>query len=187
MAERPTALLLIDVQQGFDDPKFGPDRSNAHFKDNISKILKHFRDQADALIVHVQHNSILPESPFYPSKSGVEFYAFSRPLPGEPVVKKDVNSAFIGTDLERILRERDIRVLYCVGLTIDQCVSTTVRMASNMRVCDRGDDKGEVILIGDATTGYGYDDIDAETVHRVHEATLAHEFCTVIQTADLVE
>ena len=139
------------------------------------------------MIIHVQHNSTHADSPFHPSKSGVEFYDFSRPQAGELVIKKDVNSAFIGTNLEQILRERDIRVLYCVGITIDQCVSTTVRMASNLRVCDRGEDKGEVILIGDATSGYGYGGIDAETVHRVHEATLAHEFCTVIQTADLVK
>ena len=185
MTARPTALLLIDVQQGFDDPAFGPSRSNTDFKDNIIKILEYFREQG-ALIIHVQHNSIHPESPFYPSKRGVEFYEFSRPLPDEVVVKKDVNSAFIGTNLEQILRDRDVRRLYCVGLTIDQCVSTTVRMASNMRVCDRGEAKGEIILIGDATTGYGYDGIDAKTIHQVHEATLAHEFCTVIQTADLI-
>lgn len=103
------------------------------------------------------------------------------------VIKKDVNSAFIGTNLEQILRERDIRKLYCVGMFIDQCVSTTVRMASNLRVCDRGDEKGEVILIGDAANGYAYGGLDAALIHRVHEATLAHEFCTVIQTADLVE
>lgn len=165
---------------------WGTAQSNPHLQDNITKVLEHFRKQEPApLIIHVQHHSTRETSPMHPSNPGVEFYEFSKPLAHEMIIKKSVNSAFIGTNLEQVLREHDIRKLYCIGMTVDQCVSTTVRMASNMQICDRGDEKGEVIFIGDAAAAYGYDGLDATLIHRVHEATLAHEFCTVIQTADL--
>src|SRR5947208_14709 len=55
-----------------------------------------------------------------------------RPLPGEPVVQKSVNSAFIGTTLEADLRRRGITTLVMVGLQTNMCVSTTARMAGNL-------------------------------------------------------
>ena len=102
------------------------------------------------------------------------------------MVKKNVNSAFIGTDLESILRHHAIKKLYVCGITTDQCVSTTVRMASNLHVCDRGEEKGEVVLVEDATKTYEYGGISANTIHKVHVTTLGHEFCRVVNTKEAV-
>ena len=56
---------------------------------------------------------------------------------------KGVNSAFIGTQLEEILKESEVRTLVIAGLTTDHCVSTTTRMAANLGVCERfGDGVG---------------------------------------------
>jgi len=43
----------------------------------------------------VQHLSQLPDSPLRPGQPGCEIKDEVRPLPGEPVVTKSVNSAFI--------------------------------------------------------------------------------------------
>lgn len=178
------ALLLVDVQQGFDHPThWGVSRSNPSSEDNIKRLLNHFRNvDPTPLIIHVQHNSFEESSPLYHSSAGVAFQPWSTPLSSELVIKKNVNSAFIGTNLESVLREHGIRKLFICGWTTDQCVSTTVRMAANMHVCDSGDEKGEVILVGDATAAWGYAGIPAETIHQVHEATLGHEFCRVMNT-----
>ncbi len=57
--------------------------------------------------------------------------SYASPLPNEPVIAKNVNSAFIGTELESIIKEKlGTTRLYVAGLTTDQCVSTSVRMAS---------------------------------------------------------
>jgi nicotinamidase-related amidase len=152
------AFLLIDNQQGFSHPTaWGPSRSNPNYENNVITLLSTFRSlDAKPLIIHIQHHSRLPSSQLHPSSPGVEFYSFSTPLPDEPVITKTVNSAFIGTNLEQVLRDNEIRTLYIAGLTTDHCVSTTTRMAGNLHVTDWVDEdgkavEGDVVLIGDAT------------------------------------
>ncbi len=55
-----------------------------------------------------------------------------KPLEDELVLTKTVNSAFIGTSLEAILREQSVSRLIIAGLTTPHCVSTTIRMATNL-------------------------------------------------------
>ena len=184
-----TALLLVDIQKGFDDSSYwGSPRSNPLLEKNVEQLLSAFRSSPfKPLMIHVQHNSKNPKSPLHSTSPGVEFQEISQPLPSEVVIKKNVNSAFIGTDLETILRERSIRRLYICGITTDQCVSTTTRMAANLCVCDQGDEKGDVVLVGDCTAAFGYAGFESELIHKVHEVTLAHEFCRLVDTATAVK
>ena len=184
-----TALLIIDVQQGFNHPThWGSSRSNPAFEKNLEKLLEHFRAaKPTPLIIHVQHHSLLETSPLHPSSAGLAFQPYSAPQEGETVITKNENSAFIGTNLESFLREHKITKLFACGLTTDQCVSTTVRMAANLHVCDFEGAKGEVVLVGDATAAYGYQEISGEMIHKVHEATLRQEFCRVVSTEDAIK
>ncbi|MBI4494399.1 MAG: cysteine hydrolase [Chloroflexi bacterium] len=50
-----------------------------------------------------------------------------RPEPGEPVVIKHRYSAFMGTKLDHLLRERGIRSLLLAGISSDTCVESTAR------------------------------------------------------------
>lgn len=114
---------------------------------------------------------------------GEDFYSFAQPIEGEPIFVKHVNSAFIGTNLEEKLKEVGVKELFVAGLTTDHCVSTSVRMAANLGVTGSG---GIVYLVEDATGAWGKGGWDAETVHKVHIASLEDEFASIVKTEDVV-
>ena len=176
-----TALLIIDVQQGFDDPKWGR-RNNPDAEANISNLINLWRSEKRP-VIHIQHCSVEPDSPLRPELPGCQFKPEAAPIEGEPVFKKTVNSAFIGTKLESYLRDNGIEQIVIVGLTTDHCVSTTTRMAGNLGFT--------VTLVSDATATFnriGHDGIEysADEIHRIHLASLNGEFCVVRSTEDVL-
>jgi len=52
-----------------------------------------------------------------------------RPQPGDVTIVKHRYSAFVGTALEAVLRDRDISTVISTGLTTDCCVGTTAHDA----------------------------------------------------------
>ncbi len=176
-----SALLLIDVQQGFDEPFWGR-RNNSGAEANMARLLAWQRGLGRP-VFHVKHNSVNPASPLFAGKAGNAIQPAVAPLAGEPVIEKSVNSAFIGTDLQVQLQASGIRNLVVVGLTTDHCVSTTVRMAGNFGF--------NVVLVADATATFDKTDrhgrlFTAEQLHEVHLASLDGEFCTVKTTAEVL-
>jgi nicotinamidase-related amidase len=176
-----TALLLIDVQQAFDDPRWGA-RNNPDAERRIAELLDGWRCTGRP-VIHVQHMSREPGSPLRPGHSGNAFKPEAAPLPGEPVFQKQVNSAFIGTALEQHLREHGIDTLVLAGITTDHCVSTTARMAANLGFV--------TIVVADATAtfervGHDGERYTAEQMHRLALASLHGEFATVRQSGDLL-
>ncbi|KAG4415170.1 hypothetical protein IFR04_011713 [Cadophora malorum] len=200
-----SAFILIDVQQGLTHPThWGPSRSNPSFEQNTESLLTSYRKLLSSTasstsppghkIIHVQHASTLPSSPLHPSSPGFSFQPFAKPLPSEFIITKTVNSGFISTNLEEVLREHfagEPGKLYLAGLTTDHCVNTTTRMAGNLKVADGTDgEAGEVIFVEDATAawrkGEGDEWFDAEVVHRVNTESL-REFATIGKTGDVVK
>ena len=173
------ALLLIDVQQGFDDPLWGA-RNNPGAEENIAALLSYWRT-CGRTVLHVQHCSIEPGSPLRHDHPGCSFKPEAKPNSGERIFQKSVNSAFIGTSLESELRAYGTRNLVIVGLTTDHCVSTTARMAANLGF--------ETFVVHDATATFdrkGHDGrmYSAEQIHSTALASLHEEFATVISTAE---
>jgi nicotinamidase-related amidase len=174
-------LLVIDVQQAFNDPSWGQ-RNNPGAEANIAALLADWR-KTQRPVIHVQHRSPRPDSLFHPDRPGFEVKPEAVPLSGEPVVYKDVNSAFIGTDLEQRLRAMGAKTLVIVGITTDHCVSTTTRMAGNFGF--------ETYIVSDATAtferrGPGGKRFSAEQMHETALTSLHQEFATVIDTASVL-
>lgn len=179
MRER-APLILIDVQKGFFDPCWGP-RNNPGAEKIIAQLLVEWRRRGWP-VIHVQHLSVEPNSPLRPSLPGVAFMDEAMPLAGERVVQKNVNSAFIGTDLEKILKDQDFREIYCAGFTTDHCVSTSVRMAKNLGFSPT--------IIADATVAFERVDyrgrrFSADEVHAVSLASLGGEFAEIVESREL--
>lgn len=175
-------LVIIDVQKGFDDPRWG-ERNNPGAEANIAKLLGEWR-KTGRPVVHVRHMSRSPGSPLRPGQAGNEVKDEVKPRAGEELVEKTVNSAFIGTDLDERLKKKGASTLVIVGLTTDHCVSTTARMAGNMGY--------KVFVVTDATATFdrkGYDGkrYSAEEIHRTTLASLEGEFAKVVETESLLE
>jgi nicotinamidase-related amidase len=124
------ALLVVDVQRGFDDLFWGA-RNNSEAEANIARIVAAWRATGRPLF-HILHDSTSPNSPLRPGQPGNLPKPEAEPRGGEHVLRKAVNSAFIGTCLEADLREAGVDILVVVGLATNHCVSTSVRMASNL-------------------------------------------------------
>jgi len=179
--DKNAALILIDVQKGFDDPRMGK-RNNPQAEANIARLLAAWRDSGRP-IIHVRHDSVEPQSTLRPGQPGNQIKAEARPRDGEPVIGKHVNSAFIGTDLEQRLRNAKQNNVIIVGLTTDHCVSTTARMAGNLGF--------STVVVGDATAAFdrkGFDGavVPAEEIYRGALASLHGEFAEVATTEQVL-
>lgn len=181
MAEN--ALLLIDWQQGFSDHHYwGGNRNNPQAETHALSLLRHWRHRGHP-VFHCIHNSQNPESLLRTDKATGQIIAGFEPREDEPLIVKDVNSGFIGTDLEARLRAQDIEGLTVCGLTTNHCVSTTVRMAGNLGF--------DVTLIGDACATFDRLGADgtvypAQVVHDLSLANIHNEFCSVKNMADVL-
>ena len=175
-------LLLIDVQRAFDHPRWGR-RNNPSAETNIRALLDNWRAHG-AAVIHVHHRNPRPGSLFNPDGPGVDVKPEAAPVPGEPVLFKDVNSAFIGTDLEERLRAMGATTLVIAGLTTDHCVSTTVRMAANLGFFP--------FVVSDATatfdrTGPDGKHFDAELMHETALTSLHDEFAQIVTTLQALD
>jgi nicotinamidase-related amidase len=176
-----TALIVVDVQQGFDHPKLGR-RNNPEAETNVARLLAGWRE-SERQIYHIQHLSTDESSPLQPGLPGIEHKEIAKPLWHEPVITKRVSSAFIGTDLEARIRQRMIKTLVICGLTTNHCVDSTTRMAGNLGF--------ETYLAGDACAAFdrvGPDGVTypAEQVHVISLANLHGEFATVQSTDEIL-
>jgi len=176
------ALILIDVQQAFLDPGYG-ERNNPDAESNIGRLLAVWRVTGRP-IRHIVHDSVEPQSMLRPGLPGNAIQAVAAPQPAEPVYRKNVNSAFIGTTLENDLRREGISTLVIVGLTTNHCVSTSVRMAGNLGFT--------TFLVSDATATYSRANVDgsirpAESVHQAALSDLHGEFATVLDTSEILQ
>lgn len=175
------ALLIIDVQRAIDDPSWGADRNNRDAEANIARLLARWRERGWA-VVHVRHASRESNSTYRKGQPGFEFKDEVLPREGEVVVEKQVNSAFIGTDLQQ--RLDGIETLVIVGVITNNSVEATARMAGNLGF--------DTFVVSDATATFGRRDYHgrwrtADEVHAMSLANLDGEYARIVTTAEVLQ
>jgi nicotinamidase-related amidase len=181
MSSNPV-LIVIDVQQGFRDSRWGVN-GNAAALDNIETLVAHWRGRKLPIVV-VKHNSKHPDSPLFSGSPGNQLEPF---LEGarDAVIQKSVNSAFYGTpDLHLWLSRRDYRNIVICGITTNKCCETTARMAGNLGY--------QTNFVIDATDAFDLTHADgsvtsAADVMRMTAGNLDREFATVLTTEQALQ
>jgi len=180
------ALILIDIQLGFDNPVWGA-RNNPDAEANAARLLQHWRSQ-DWPIFHIRHLSTTIGSPLAVGQQGTGFKPEVKPFADETVIEKNVNSAFIGTNLEERLHGCFATDLVICGLTTPHCVSTSARMGANLGF--------GVELAHDACAAFTCNadmswlpDGQPMTAQQIHDTAIAHihgEFATAKTTSAIL-
>ncbi|KAA9131092.1 cysteine hydrolase family protein [Microbacterium caowuchunii] len=126
------ALLVIDMQRGFDDLDFWGPTANPDCEANVAALVGAWRDSGEPIVV-VRHDSDSAGSPLHPGNPGNALVDAVAGAPAALTVAKRVNSAFYGDpDLHAWLQENGIRELVLCGIQTNMCVETTARMAGNL-------------------------------------------------------
>src|SRR5215468_8383174 len=173
------ALVVIDVQRGFEDPALGP-RNNADAEENVAKLIEGWRRRGDP-IVFVQH-----DWQGGPLERGTPGFELKDVVTGEPDLRvvKDVHSCFHGdVDLDAWLRERGIDAIAVCGIQTNFCCETTARVGSDLGY--------DVEFAIDATHTFDQKDheggtVTADELSRVTASNFDPEFGRVLTTAEAI-
>lgn len=145
MAIGHCALLIIDMQNDFVSPKgamagFGFDITMVmEITPRLSAFLQEAR-RLGAFVIHTRMINDAAQNPpswhaFWGPPSvtlegswGAEFSPGFEPAPGEIVITKYTYGAFTGTNLDNVLRRRDIKTLVVTGTGPNICSGDTMHL-----------------------------------------------------------
>ena len=179
-----TALIVVDVQRGFDDSEFWGPRNNPDADRNIAALVDAFT-AARLPVVFVQHDSANPDSPLHPDRPGNLLKDYLADVEPDLVVRKTVNSAFHGSpDLDRWLRRQHVDGLVVCGITTNHCCETTARIGGNLghRVLFAADATHTFDRVGPDGGVLTADELAYATCTNLHD-----EFATVVTTRSVTE
>ena len=182
---RKPALLIIDMQNDFvlDKKPLKVEGARAVIP-NIQAVLSEFRKRslpvfhvlrvhrADGSDVEINRKELFARAPFaVEGTKGAAVIDEIIPLKGEYVIPKARMSAFIGTDLDLMLRTLQISTLFICGIQTPNCIRTTVfdGIAYNYLV----------VLIDDATGA------SSDEVHRANIRDMQNIGVRIIKAAEV--
>lgn len=177
------ALIVVDVQQGFEESSFWGANYNDATDANISALIDHWQESGRPIVV-VRHNSVNPDSPLHPNNQGAlkDYVAAAN---ADLLITKSVNSAFYGDpDLHGWLQEQGIAQIVIVGIQTNMCCETTARMGGNLGY--------DVVFVPDATDTFDLAGPDGATILAADLATATAtnlhggDFATIASTEALL-
>jgi nicotinamidase-related amidase len=149
-----SALLVIDVQVNVVKDAYMRDEKVA----NMAKAVEKAR-AASVPVIWVRHSA--EDLPL--NTNGWQIVPELLPLAGEPIIEKKYRSTFVETNLEEVLAQLQVSLLYICGAETNNCVRHT-----SMGALENGYD---IILIEDAhtTTGFEWDGFVMDAARTIDE------------------
>ncbi|SDT13686.1 ureidoacrylate peracid hydrolase [Halopseudomonas sabulinigri] len=193
-----TAIIVVDMQKVFCNP------TGALYVKNTAQIIAPILQlttaarAAEVPVVYLRHivrgdgSDTGRMRDLYPnvdqilarSEPDVEVIDELAPQPGDIVIDKLFYSGFHNTDLDTVLRARDVDTIIVCGTVTNVCCETTIRDGVHREY--------KVVALSDANAAMDYPDLGfgptaAEEIQRVSLSTIAYEFGEVTTTADVIE
>jgi isochorismate hydrolase len=178
-----SALLVIDMQKFFlnkESHSYIPAATT--IVPNVNSIIKNYREQSLPLIFTF-HAYEVDEDPGVMGRWWGDMLRVNNPLSGihpsidlskdDIILLKTRYSAFIGTDLEKILKEKKIDTLVITGIMTHLCCETTAKDAF-MKDYD-------IYFVVDATA------TETETLHISSLRTLTDGFTIPMKTDEILQ
>ncbi|HTZ44294.1 MAG TPA: cysteine hydrolase family protein [Jatrophihabitans sp.] len=175
---RTQALIVVDVQDGFDDPSWGP-RNNPECERNVAALVDRWQELGWPVAV-IRHDSVEDDSPLRPDRPGNQLKEFLHGR-GDVLITKSVHSAFHGEpDLHQWLGRRGVEAIAVCGITTNHCCETTSRVGADLGY--------QVTFVGDATATFDRQRLSGEMIAadelaQITFANLSEEFADVRDTA----
>lgn len=192
-----TALIVVDMQKVFcveGEGLYVPDTKK--IIGNISKVANHMRS-LKLPVIYLRHvvrgdgSDTGRMKDLYPNVNellardnpSIEIIDELYPQPEDIVVDKLFYSGFHNTDLDAILRMKDIDTLIVCGTVTNVCCETTVRDGVHREY--------KMIALSDANAAMPYPDmgfgvVSAEEVQRISLSAMAYEFAEVTDTENIL-
>ena len=177
----PIPLVILDVQDAIDRPNWDG-KNNPEYVVVIQRLLDHWRSNGWP-VLYVKHDEQTPTSSYYVHGPWNGIKKDVAPIKGETVIIKQENCAFIGTELDAILKGMQVKRLVLTGVVIHNSMDATVRAGKALGY--------SIILPSDATTavpvvGPNGKRWDAKTVHELTLAILGDEYADVMLSDEVV-
>lgn len=192
-----TALIVVDMQKVFcveGEGLYVPDTVN--IIDKIAWLSALMREHSMP-VIYLRHvvrgdgSDTGRMQDLYPNVNellgrdnpSIEIIDALSPQPGDIVVDKLFYSGFHNTDLDAILRMKDIDTLIVCGTVTNVCCETTIRDGVHREY--------KMIALSDANAAMPYPDmgfgeVSAADVQRISLSAMAYEFAEVTTTADIM-
>ena len=171
------ALLVVDIQDSFKiDPARWASRNNPRFEENVTELIRTFRE-ASLPIIWVLHNDSDPG--FRPGDPEVQLMDFLDRRESEPLITKNTRNAFTSTDLQTRLDALGVKHVVVSGISTEQCCETTTRVAADLGY--------DVDFITEATATFPIGSLSTDAIVERTEAALRNRFARILTVADVKE
>ena len=153
------AVLIVDVQKALVE-------AHPYREEEFLQELKRVADgarKAGAEIIYVRHDGDAGDE-LESGTEGWNIHGAVEPKPGERIFDKNYNSAFLETDLEEYLKEKQITDLILMGMQTEYCMDSTCKAAFELGY-------GVVIPEG-ATTTYHNEFMSGEATVKFYETKI---------------
>ncbi len=175
------ALLVIDAQNEYFTGKLPVTWPKGSLENILKAIDAAYRYGVPIIVI--QHTAQTPDSPVF--KKGSHEWELCPDVARHPfdlLIEKNLPGSFTGTDLEKMLRERNIDTVVISGYMTQMCCDTTARQAFHLGF--------GVEFLSDATGTLGFSNnagsVTDEELHRATLVTQQMRFSKVMKTDEWI-